>query len=54
MTPRTRTVPLGEPSYWRRLKAAAHPDRNGGDGNLFIFLTALEEHVPLCVGDLRA
>jgi len=39
---------LNDASYWRRLKAAAHPDRNGGDGDLFLFLSALEEHVAQC------
>jgi hypothetical protein len=28
--------------------AAAHPDRNGGDDSLFLFLTAVREHVEGC------
>jgi hypothetical protein len=28
--------------------AVAHPDRNDGDGELFVFLTALREHVESC------
>jgi len=48
--PRTLApAPLDSASYWRRLLAAVHPDRNGGDGDLFIFATALEEHVRGCL-----
>lgn len=50
MSPRTQApVPLDDRSYWRRLKAAAHPDRNGGDHDLFVFVSALEEHVRECL-----
>jgi hypothetical protein len=48
MSPRTLTAPLDSPSYWRRLLATCHPDRVGGDHNLFIFLQALREHVEEC------
>lgn len=44
MTP----APLDDRRYWWRLLAVAHPDRNGGDGDLFVFLTALREHVEGC------
>jgi hypothetical protein len=50
MTPRTQTrAPLDDRSYWRRLKAAVHPDREAGDHDLFVFLAALEEHVRSCL-----
>jgi hypothetical protein len=54
MTPRTHTRELTDRSYWRRLMTAAHPDRNGGDGELFVFLTALREHVEECAARSRA
>src|SRR3954469_15861321 len=48
MSPRTLTRPLDDASYWRRLLATVHPDRDGGDAELFVFLTALKEHVEGC------
>jgi hypothetical protein len=48
--PRTHTRELTDRSYWRRLMATAHPDRNGGDGELFVFCTALRVHVEECMG----
>jgi hypothetical protein len=50
MSPRTQPpAPLTDASsYWRRLKAAVHPDRDAGDHELYVFLTALEEHVARC------
>jgi hypothetical protein len=39
---------LDDNSYWRRLLATCHPDRNNGDHELFLFLTALREHVESC------
>src|SRR3954453_13302428 len=48
MTPRTLTRPLDDASYWRRLLATVHPDRDGGDAELFVFFTALKEHVEGC------
>ncbi len=42
MVPKTATpAPLDSPSYWRRLKACVHPDREGGSEELFVFLCAL-------------
>jgi hypothetical protein len=38
------------PVYWRKLIAIAHPDRATGDHELFVFLTALREHVQGCIG----
>jgi hypothetical protein len=46
--PRTQTAALNDRSFWRRLLAVAHPDRNGGDHELFVFLTALQEHILEC------
>src|SRR3954453_22982387 len=48
ITPRTLTRPLDDASYWRRLLATVHPDRDGGDAELFVFLTGLKEHVEGC------
>src|SRR3954466_11623508 len=48
MTPRTLTRSLDDRSFWRRILVIAHPDRNDGDGELFLFLTALREHVQAC------
>src|SRR4051812_33599111 len=48
MSPRTLTRPLDDASYWRRLLATVHPDRDHGDEELFVFLTALKEHVVHC------
>ena len=31
------------------MKAACHPDRNGGDESMFLFVSALEEHVEECL-----
>jgi len=46
--PRSSTpAPLDDRSYWRRLLASVHPDR-GGEHELFLFLTALREHVEGC------
>ncbi len=44
MTPHTPTLPPTEPAMWRRLLAAAHPDR-AGDHELFIWATNLREVV---------
>ena len=41
-------VPLTDASYWRRLLATCHPDKDGGDPELFLFLTGLREHVEGC------
>jgi len=41
-------APLNDRSYWRRLLATVHPDRDHGDKELFVFLTALREHVEEC------
>jgi hypothetical protein len=50
--PRTQTpAPLTSPSYWRRLMATVHPDRDGGDHELFVFLTALREYVQEGIGN---
>ncbi len=49
MTPRT-PAPLLDRSYWRRLMSVVHPDRDGGDSELFIFLQSLREHVEECSG----
>jgi hypothetical protein len=49
VSPRTSPlVALDDRSYWRRLLATVHPDRNDGDRELFVFLTALREHVEEC------
>jgi hypothetical protein len=48
MSGRTLTRPLDDHRYWRRLMATVHPDRDGGDAELFVFLTALREHVEEC------
>jgi hypothetical protein len=49
VTPRTTPlVSLDNRSYWRRLLATVHPDRDDGDAELFVFLTALKEHVEQC------
>jgi len=39
---------LTDASYWRRLLATCHPDKDGGDAELFLFLTGLKEHVEGC------
>ena len=45
MSPRTvAPVPLDDPKIWRRVKARLHPDA-GGDDELFVFATAVEESV---------
>jgi hypothetical protein len=44
MTPRTLTAPPTDRSMWRRLIRRVHPD-HGGDQDLFIWTTALHEHV---------
>ncbi len=50
---RTQTpAPLTSASYWRRLLATVHPDRDQGDEELFVFLQALREHVEECGGVL--
>lgn len=49
MSPHT-PEPLSDKSYWRRLLATVHPDRDGGDGELFVFLQALKEHIDGCIG----
>jgi hypothetical protein len=46
-------VALDDRTYWRRLLATVHPDRDHGDHELFVFLTALREHVEGCAGGLR-
>ena len=38
------TLPTNEKAMWRRLVARAHPDA-GGDHELFIWASALREHV---------
>ncbi len=43
MTPRTKSPPLNDHSYWRRLRAKAHPDQ-GGSHDLFVWVEALREH----------
>lgn len=48
--PRTQTKPPDDPKLWRRLIARTHPDA-GGDGELFIWTTALKDLV--CGGELR-
>jgi hypothetical protein len=49
LSPRTTPlVALTDRTYWRQLLAVAHPDRNDGDGSLFVFLTALQEHILEC------
>jgi hypothetical protein len=39
---------LDDNSYWRRLLATCHPDRTGGDHDLFLFLQGLREYVEEC------
>jgi hypothetical protein len=39
---------LTDGRYWRRLLAVVHPDRNDGEGDLFLFLQGLREHVEEC------
>src|SRR3954470_17931102 len=49
MSPRTAPlVALDDRTYWRRLLATVHPDRDNGDSELFVWLTALREHVEGC------
>jgi hypothetical protein len=49
VSPRTTPlVALDDRTYWRRLLATVHPDRDGGDAELFVFLSALREHVASC------
>jgi hypothetical protein len=48
----TPLVALDDRTYWRRLLATVHPDRDHGDHELFVFLTALREHVEVCGGEL--
>jgi hypothetical protein len=49
--PRTKPlVALDDGRYWRRLLATLHPDSDAGDQELFVFLTALREHVEGCHG----
>ena len=50
MSPRTCTAALDDRSYWRRLLATVHPDREDGAHELFVFLSALREHVEECGG----
>jgi hypothetical protein len=48
----TRTgppAPLTDGRYWRRLLATCHPDKPGGDHDLFVFLQGLREHVQECL-----
>jgi hypothetical protein len=49
----TPLVALDDRTYWRRLLATVHPDRDHGDHELFVFLTALRKHVEGCAGELR-
>jgi len=50
--PRTLApAPLDSASYWRKLKAALHPDRDAGGHDLFLFVTAIEEFVREQLGD---
>lgn len=51
MSPRTLTRPLDDHSYWRRLLATVHPDRDEGDHELFVFLTAVREYVEGCINE---
>jgi hypothetical protein len=44
VTPRTLTAPPTDRTMWRRLIARVHPDA-GGDGELFIWVRHLQEHV---------
>jgi hypothetical protein len=44
MSPRTQAVSPTDKGMWRRLLTRAHPDA-GGDGELFVWTTALREHV---------
>lgn len=39
---------LDDRSYWKRLLATCHPDKTGGDHELFLFLQGLREHVEGC------
>lgn len=41
---RTLAKPVDDPNMWRRIAAKAHPDA-GGDGELFVWLTAVRDHV---------
>ena len=47
MSPRTAAPPLGDPRLWRLLKGRCHPDA-GGSHDLFLLVSALEEHVSEC------
>jgi hypothetical protein len=42
-------APLTDGRYWRRLLATCHPDKPGGDHDLFVFLQGLREHVEGCL-----
>ena len=44
MAPRTPTLSVTEPAMWRKLLARSHPDA-GGDHDLFVWATALQEYV---------
>jgi hypothetical protein len=50
MSPRTPTLPLDEPTMWRKLLARTHPDA-GGTHELFIWAGAVKKAV--CGGELR-
>jgi hypothetical protein len=44
VSPRTLTAPPTDRRYWRRLLRAVHPDA-GGDGDLFVWVRELQDHV---------
>ncbi len=44
VSPRTLAAPPTDRRYWRRLLRLAHPDA-GGDGDLFVWVRNLQEHV---------
>jgi hypothetical protein len=49
MNPRTATpAQLTDKSYWRRLLATCHPDKDEGDHELFLQLPAAREYVEGC------
>lgn len=44
--PKTATTSsLTDPRMWRKALAIAHPDSPGGDGELFVWLTSVREHI---------
>jgi hypothetical protein len=45
LTPRTLTAPPTDRGMWRRLLRLAHPDSGAGDHSLFVWVTALRDHV---------